>query len=528
MKQIDFQHPYPRYGFAAALVNSEHFTIPEHLETWEDVRQLAIEALKDGLTYFSVFTNDDPTLEGTTTLNYNYVTTNLSPGKASRQISEYGFFLAPHIVTADASAAKTVGEAKQLIKALEHCKTEIALYKPYELKRSFAPLTSKLNNGSKSMQYPKASLRDAAFTCIATLTRFKPAVYAPYKKGSFANAVVIPDLPLYSLTQDSKEMSYPILDFVDELSKMQNFQLGENIMIGKVNPDKKKPYGRPKLHKGNYPHAPADRDLNAVSLVAAIAEWYKQNVAQGKRAEHIKAVLESLEGRPLYVISYEFARQERFSHHLISLALEHNIPKLQKAVWESKIYGVDKPDDPKRQLFNLAFTRLLQFYTSTDFKNFMAYRAEYPAAFLPLFNKYFMDAENLPPTLVRSARAYGQSLNYAAYLTATKKYEEDQKAGRTSLSKDEYKARILTELESRVLSAKKKHELLSQISITIGRMTGRDLFPEAGDFMEAILTEQLDVKQAQNLITAFMRLRSVAANSAEEDNQEATPAATEG
>jgi hypothetical protein len=517
MKQIDFQHPYPKYGFAAAMVASEDFTIPEDLETWENLRQLAIAALKDSLNYFSVFTNDDPTLEGTRELTYTYKTTNLNPGKASGQIAAKGFFLAPHVVTSDGSAANTVGEAKLLIQALEKCKTEKDLFKPYDLKRSFAPLTSKVNNGSKSAQNPKASLRDAAFTCIATLTRFKPAVYAAYQKNAFANAVVIPDLPLYSPAQNGQEMNYPMLDFVEEFRKMQELQQGVDLMKGEVATDKKT-YKRPNLHRGNYPNAPLDRALNAVSLVAAIAEWYKQNLAQGKRSEHIKAILEYLPGRPLYIVSYEFVRQERFSHHLVALALEHNIPKLQKAVWGTKIYGVEKADDPKRQLFNLAFTHLLQLYTTTDFKNFMAYRAEYPAEFSPLFNKYFMDSENLSTTLVRSARAYGQSLNQAAYRTASKKYDDDLNAGRTGLTKDEYKARILTELESRVLSAKSKPELLSQISITIGRMTGKDFFPEAGEFMEEILTEDISLKQAQHLITAFMRLRSVATANTENSN----------
>lgn len=524
MKQINFQHPYPRYGFAAALVVSECFTVPEHLETWEDVKKLAVDALKDGLNFSSVFTKDDPTLEGTTELRFEYVNTGLNPGKASGQIAAKGYFLAPHVVTSDGSAANTVYEAKLLIQALEKCKSEKDLFKPYDLKRSFAPLTSKVNNGGKSAQNPKASLRDAAFTCIATLIRYKPAVYAAYQKGNFANAVVIPDLPLYSPVPDEQEINYPMLDFVEEFRKMQESQQGESSMKGEVVPDKKT-FKRPNLHKGNYPNAPTDRALNAVSLVAAIAEWYKQNLAQGKRAEHIKTVLESLEGRPLYIISYEFARQERFTHHLLSLALEHDLPKLYKALWRSKIYGVDKPDDPKRQLYNLAFTHFLQFYTSTDFKNFMAYRAEYPAEFSPIFDKYFMDAEHLSPTLVRSARSYGQSLNQAAYRTASKKYDDDQTSGRTGLSKDEYKARILTELESRVLSAKSKPELLSQISITIGRMTGKDFFPEAGEFMEEVLTDNVPLKQAQYLITAFMRLRTVASTSQEADKEKATKAA---
>lgn len=521
MKKIDFQHPYPRYGFAAALAISQEYEIPEHLETWIDIKDLAIRALENSLNFFSVST--PPPLEGITELKYNYVPSNkLDPGKASGQIAAKGYFLAPHVVTSDGSAANTVLEAKLLIKALEKCKEEKDLFKPYDLKRSFAPLTSKVNNGGRSAQNPKASLRDAAFTCIATLTSLKPAVYAAYQKNSFANAVLIPDLPLYGLAEYGKELHNPMLDYVKEFRQMQVAQKGDNLMIGAVGADGKS-YKRPNLHKGNYPKAPNDRALNAVSLVASIAEWYKENLAQGKRAKHIKAVLESLKGRPLYIISYEFARQERFSHHLISLALEHDLPTLQKAVWRSKIHGVDRPDDPKRQLFNLAYTHFLQLYSTTDFRNFMAYRAEYPAEFSPTFDKYFIEAENLSPTLVHSARFYGQSLNQAAYRTASKKYDEDIKAHRTGLSKDEYKARILTELESRVLSAKSKTELLSQISITIGRMTGKDFFPEAGEFMEKVLTENITLKQAQNLITAFMRLRS-AALTKEEDKEQVTEA----
>lgn len=47
-------------------------------------------------------------------------------------------------------------------------------------------------------------------------------------------------------------------------------------------------------------------------------------------------------------------------------------------------------------------------------------------------------------------------------------------------------------------------------------MTGKDFYPEAGEFMEEVLTEKVSLKQAQYLITAFMRLRSVATASTEE------------
>lgn len=506
MKQITFNHPYPRYGFAAALVNSAYYNSPEHLKSWEDIKALALEALKDGLNKFSLFTKDNPEQEGSETLRFRYVPAEvLSPGKANGQVAATGYYIAPHIITSDGSAANTKGETDALIKALEKCDKEEVLFKPTDLKRSFAPLTTKVNNGSKSAQNPKASLRDAAFTCIATLTAFKPAVYAAYKKGSFANAAVIPDLPLYG-PQDS----YPLLEYIQVLKEMLYTQSGEAQMEAKINLEKKG-FVRPNLHKGNYPNAPTDRNLNAVSLVAAIGEWYKQNKDQAPKAKAILQVLENLQGRPLYIVSYEFARQERFQHGLVTLAKEHHLPSIQKAVWKSKIYGVDKLDDPKRQLFHLAFTHFLQLYSPTEFHNFLSFRAEYPNELSPVFDHYFqkvMEQEQLSQSLVKSARAYGQSLNNAAYQSAHKKVVDDKKQNRTGLSLDEYKARVLTELESRVLSAKSKAELLGQISITVGRMTGKDFFPEAGTFMEEVLTEHISLKQAQNLITAFMRLRS--------------------
>ncbi|WP_125185318.1 hypothetical protein [Botryobacter ruber] len=117
MKQINFQHPYPRYGFAAALVSSQLFNYPDHLETWEDIKKLAMEGIKTGLGFFSVSTKDDPKNEGVKKLHFKPVPADeLNPGKANNQIAATGYFIAPHVVTSDGSAANTVVEAHALLK----------------------------------------------------------------------------------------------------------------------------------------------------------------------------------------------------------------------------------------------------------------------------------------------------------------------------------------------------------------------------------------------------------------------------
>jgi len=501
--KLHFPHPYPRYGFAAALVRQG--IRPEDVTTWQAVVDIAIAEIQYGLERFSLFTPDNPELETTSVLRYEWVTGDvLAPGKANGQIAARGYFLAPHVLTSDGSAANTVKESRDLLKELQKCASEKNLYKNCKLMRSFAPLTSKVNNGSKSASEPPASLRDAAFTCIATLTRLKPALYT-VSAGSFFNAAIIPDLAL--TTPDG---NHPLIDFIDIFEKMRpEGDDSRNLMEAPVKPDKRK-YERPRLHYGNFPNPPADRSLNAVALVTAIGQWAREQ--KRTKLPYVRRVLEELADKPLYIVSYEGTQQERFGHHLVTLALDEPLGTMQKALRRTQIYGVEKLDDPKRLLFGRAAAQFLQFYTAASFQNFLAFRSEYPPELTPLLINYFthiMATEHFSPDLIEAARAFGQSINNAAYRTALAKVEEDRKAERKGLSMEDYKARILTEIESRVFSAESKSHLFSQISVTVGRMTGADFPPKAGEFIVLALSdENITREQVKNLITAFMRLRS--------------------
>ena len=509
-------HPYPRYGVAAAMVAQHEqlldFTNPEALI------KLATKTLKAGLHAYSLYTLGDPKTEST--LIFNYLdSAAVNPGSANNQSSKTGYFLAPHVLTSN-NAADAVKEIRQLIQLLET--KDVNPAKSYELKRSFAPMIAKLNNGNASMANPRVGLLEAAFTAVATLTDLKPSVYAPHKKDEFCNFGIIPDLPLW---EEGAPKLRPLVEFVAvfrDLSQNYDDKKKEGgKYVATVNPDKKA-YARPGIFFGNYPGAAKSGTLGAVSLVAAIGRWARQEntFLLGDPTDVLaKKVLHYLANRPLYIVSYETIRQESFGFHLVSLALDNDLSDINKALNAVRLLGVEAKDKYKStnwQTFRLMSDRFLRLYTSASFQDFMAFRAEYPHALKPLLEHYMtQQTTNLSRTIIQSARAYGESLNFAAYKAAREEMDEDKAKDRKGRTLSEYKDRILTQFESTIGSAKSSPALLSQLGTIAGRLTHREISPEAGDFMEAVLTGDVPMDDAKNLITAFMRLSTFKSKTAE-------------
>lgn len=515
MIDLDFLHPYPRYGVAAALVEQHAFL--DGLTTWQRVAELAWKAIDRALNRYTLFTDDDPALETTEAMRFSYMDEKiLDPGKKSGQVAARGRYLSPFIITTDGSSAATVAEARAIRDLLKKA-TEEDMFKTLKLKRSFAPLTSKVNNGRSSMAEPKSSLLEAAFTVVATLTEFKPAAQVAAGKG-MANTTIIPDLPLVDGDYE------PLIDFVQVFADLrvrkQNYDIrNDDMLLAKVDLKDRK-YRRPPLFRGNYPNAPRDGSLGAISLVAAIGAWAREGgqfsylQKDGTELKEAKAafagrLLDQLAEKPLYILSYEEVRQETYGHHLIGMALEYDLAAIVRAAHRAMPFGVEKLDDPKFKLYKRFFDRFLQQLDRPTFRDFMAARNEYPNELTPIFIQYMRTEHHLSPELIASARAYGQSLNYAAYVTAEAERQDDIKNKRKERSLGEYKNRILVQFESTILSAKTPTALLSQMGIIVGRLTGREIDNKAGLFMEtAAGWPDTQLPLAQELITAFMRLSS--------------------
>lgn len=512
MINLDFLHPYPRYGVAAALLEMRDEYDLNDLTDLKTIARLAAESIDRALNRYTLRTENNPLNEATTVLKYDYLKgSKVDPGQKSGQTAGNGYYLAPHIITNDKSSANTAAEARVIRDLLLKMKEEDLLKPQQKLKRSYAPLTSKINNGKQSMAEPRANILEAAFTVITTLTEYKPAAQVFGNKGA-SNTTVIPDLPLISAD------SNPLIDFVRLFADLQ-YQVGKDFKES-VSPfhsiidPKDRKYRRPPIFRGNYPDAPRDGALGAVSLVAAIGAWAKmgETFRGDTRAAFATRVLDLLAGAPLYIISYEENRQESFGHHLVKIALEDDLAGLIQSAHRAKLLGVEKIDDPKLKLYKFFFDRFLQQFSQPAFRDFLATRAEYPNNLSPLIEQYMAtEHKNLSPELIKSAGAYGQSLNRAAYRAAKKERDEDTNNGRTPKDLREYKNRILVQFESTIMSTKSPLSLLSQMNTISGRLTGYEIDEEAKLFIETIAgwaPTKDNTSLAQELVTAFLRLNS--------------------
>ena len=503
-------HPLPRYGLAAALFDDtrgDPSKFPD-LTNPEELVRLALSGLRNSYGNFLLAARPSADDQSRATYSEIAVSTKQSelPGSKSGRNSANGYYLAPHVLTGNNSAA-LVKELDKLEQALISGKAD----KNYPLKRSFAPLVSKINAGTKSMSDPPEDTLTAALTAVGVATARKAAAL---DFDNFTNVGLIPDLPFY----DEATGSYPLNTYLQAIDELRR-NLGGEVMVGSYD-EKKKKYKRPPYYRGNYRYAPASVGLGAVSLLAAFGEWLEQ-LERDERAglidaDDVRSVLSALARYPLYTIGYDRTDQELFGHHLVELATDRHLTEFTRRLTWVRFY--DSPDrldfsSPKWKLFRRYADHFLRFFTETSFRNFLSIRATYPAAFEPIFIKYFkhstMTSTGIKTEIVDAAIAVGKYLNRAAYFSAKDKLETD--SGRTSRSVYEYKTRVLASLESNLRSARTGEQLLAQISTLAGRITDRDMDAAAEPLMRAILLKEddadhLPLGRAKDLIVAFMRL----------------------
>ena len=507
--KVDFDHFWPRYGLATALYRANKTRQSIQALSEQELAALLAETIEYELGYMMLYTRNIP--EHDDDLLYEYLGSDkVNPGQSVdgvKQNAANGYYLAPHVATSN-KAADIVKNAKAMIKALRSEKTR--LNSPIELRRSFAPLVSKINNGKLSMSNPKVGLYEAACTMIATLTHHKPA---SFNNGN--NHVLVPDLPLY----DEETAHEPLKEFVYVFNQLaMSFQAEGRYKVSLTKEKAKKSFQRPPIFRGNYPNAPWDSILGPLSVMAAIGDWTRKGEAflDDERGAFAEPVLKALVKNPLYVVSYDGRRQqETFGHHLIALAKEakYQLPQAISSIGRTTLHNNDAQG---RQLFRMMAARFLQSFQPAAFRDFLSFRVEYESVFTYILEEYFMSGtmKDLPlerrKEIVASARAFGSALNYAAYRAACDEVAEDKRLSRKSRSETEYKAQRLVVLESTAFSARTHSLLLSQLSTIAGRQTGgRDLWPEAGVYMEAVAAQEISLEEAKQLAIAFIRLKTV-------------------
>ena len=522
-------HPYPRYGAAVALARAGK--TPAEVETPEALALLVAEAIEAALTRYTVRTLDNPKTEGTETLTFDWVE-DPEPGSRTGQTAANGYYLAPHVVTSDGSAAGLLKAAHGFVAEL---RDGDALGKPTALKRSFAPLVAKVNAGTASPSDPKTTRLNAALTALATVTPDKAAAW------SLGTAGLVPDLPL---VDDRDPDRSPLLDYVRLFRRIRSRYYDTDAAM-RTPVSKAGGYKRPRLHEGNFPEAPSNSALSALGVVASVGWWARHGDRRAVRDPEgwARRVLDLLAERPLLVVSYDGTRQEQFGHHLVDLALDGDLRAALAAVNRIRPVGFvnwnDKASKDKVELFRMVAGRFLRLFNRPALRDFLATRAPYPAELGFVFDAYFtthaMPAIHPEPEvaakLVKSARAYGAALNHAAYRYGLAEHKNDvaRRGEAKARSEHEYKQRALVEFESAVQSAKSGPELLAKVGSRAGRLASYEMPSEAGAFMEAVASGDVDLEQARDLVTAFMRLSTYerntnTANGADGETADATSA----
>jgi len=481
-------HPYIRYAQALIMVEND-------LRNCEEIMGKHIIAeIENGLNSFRIYPT--ASVEGKSKVKFDFI-------KHEKGDTKQGIFLASNIISSFKESRHIWNKShyllevlpKNLLDKLENVKTSIAPIAGEYL--SFS-LDKKIGRGN-----PKITLIEQGLSAVTTLTPLKPCLqYRIDKKGmpEMFNVCIIPDLPIDELK-----------NFVRLFKWMLKAETANDLMYGNVlatksgkGNDEKIIYEakRPLIFKGNFPNPPRSSALGSVALLGAIGEFAKQS----QYSEQAKSVLESLKNTTMYLVKYGGATTFTYNHYVIDLAKEGKLRSIIDSLYYSKLYNQDKrtSTNSEYQKFDLFTSRFLQLFNHAAFKDFLAFRAEYPNEVTILFNTYFIKMGKIDPKIVSSARALGKWLNKVAYFTAKAEVKEGASNYWEELRR--IKSKALIELESSTFSAKSGDALIAQSVTRAGRLSGLDAPEAAALFMEKTASGELPLENAKNLLIAFSRL----------------------
>ena len=473
-------HVYLKY--AIALLMEEYGLQTEQNITFKEIK----EELEKGLNAFSVKPIGDYC--GQTKVSYGFT-------KEKNNAKKY-IFLAPNTIASEMKASNLYNVVCKI--CLEE---NVDLLAVHDISQSEVPISGEFNrftdNGTIQRGQSKAAVFDQCLALITTTTVLKPCLQ--YKSGagkiSMDNTCLIPDLDISDLR-----------DFIRLFKRIRIQKLDSSLMVGKVECEEKTlKYipKRPNIFRGNFPNAPHSSALGSVALLGAIGEMTKEKDV----SELAVRVLESLKECNFYAIKYGDASVFSFNHSIIRLAERGKLRRIVDSLYYVVLYKEGRRSTNNAfeyQKFDLFASRFLQMFKRPTFKDFLAFRAEYPYDIELLLNTYFCDMEKIDKEIVTSAKELGKWLNYVAYRSAQQ--EVGTSSGWDDLIKA--KAKILVELESSVFSAKSGDALIAYTITRAGRLSGFDAPTEASLFMEKAASGELPLEQAKNLLIAFSRLKS--------------------
>ena len=474
-------HPYIKYGMALVMQeNSLHDESEIRLEH-------IVDEITKGLYSFRLKPHED--FKGKDTVMFEYTD---EEGRAENYI-----FLSPHIVTTDKESSKVRAAALKYTIDASVSKNDY-LTKSDKIGKSEVPIVGEFTNFSKTIGRgaPKTTKLEQGLGLVTTLTQYKPSI---------SNTCLIPDLNVAEM-----------MDFIYVFKRLL-FVKTDSLFVGDVKVEETKAglkYSpkRPKICRGNFPHAPHSSVLGSIALLGAIGELGKEE----DFSEKVRNVLESLREKPMYIISYGDAKSFTFNNCIIELAKNAKLSSVVDSIFYSKLYNQERRNwgNTEYEKFDMFSSRFLQLFNRPAFKDFLSFRAEYPNQIEILFTTYFEKMENIDKTIIESAKCLGQWLNWVAYKSAAENTD-------IHLTLTQKKAKTLVELESSIFAAKSADALIAQTITRAGRLSGRDAPSGAEFFITAALAGDIDLSVAKNLLVAFSRIKSFKEDDSVKDVPEA-------
>jgi len=476
-------HPFIKYGIAVVLREN-------NLSNVKDItRGHLIKEIENSINHFRV--KPEGLINDQKSVKFTY-------SNESKPQADKGIYLSPSILHIDKTSQKNMYPALlKMIEGLNDNKVN-----NFKITNTIAPVSAEYCSFGAIVGRGKPSLpiSDAANCIITTTTNKKPCLsYKTYikEKGKikpqWENMAIIPDL-------ETEEL----VDFINLFEKLRE-QSTERLMYGLVSDKDKKPQ-RPRLFDGNFPNAPRSSALGIIGLLGSIGAWAKD----AEMIEWTNKVLDSLKGKPIYLIGTKTFETHKYSHFIIDLAKKNKLSSIIDSIYYTTLYNQKARnkggDRLEYQKFDMFVARFLQLFNIPAFKDFLAFRAEYPYQLEILFKTYFVNMEKITTEVVQSARELGKWLNYAAYKVSDNNIEKNVQDRPNKVR--EQKAKALIEIESSVFSARSGDALVFQAITRAGRASGLDAPAEAELFMEKVSTGEVSLDSAKHLLIAFSRVRN--------------------
>lgn len=522
---MNFSHPFIKYGLAVVL---EKFSSLEedrvedfvtriiqkienqvgNIQDLEVTNFLAMtsEELNRGLNNFRLKPSTLPSI-GSEIINYVFFNQKEKPEKDS------GIYLSPQILvnpnfmkkeTSAANTYKKCMEIREIIINKSPLSREKATLSVSPIAGDY--LSFSADNASKTN--PNITAIETAFCLVTTTTRVKPSLECSFKKDDGVeriNTAIIPDMSLTQLIRFVRLFRRMSLDLpkglTAKLSKDVNKKTGEV---------EKWKFHAPQIFKGNFPNPPKSSALGSIALLGSIGTWAKE----AEDSQWALKVLDYLKTTQMYMVSYGKAQSFRYNHHIVDLAKENRLSVIVDSIYHSRLLNegkrnFDKGNLKKYEAFDLFTSRFLLQFNQPAFRDFLAFRAEYPEPVFILLKSYFLNMEKIEPAIVTSARVMGKWLNLAAYIAAKNDVNPNMAnpSDREKLYKQ--KAKFLVELESSLYGARTSDTLVFQAVERAARLSGMDAPEGSAYFLEEICKgEKITLDQAKHLLIAFSRIRN--------------------